>query len=381
MLVPYVNRRCHVDPHDRFCHNEGCWAYGRAGEGHIVIHSKKERRYRCKRCGRTFSERKGTPLYRAHKPHELFVWVITLLAHGCPIQAVVATFGLDERTVTRWQAEAGEQCRRVHKHVVEAGGVDLMQVQADEIRVKAVGSIFWMACAVEVSSRLWLGGVVRVSRDRELVRELLFLVRRSGCVRAILLATDGLSSYQKQAQKIFRERLLNGRRGRPRLVLPEGVMIAQVIKRCEGRRVVDVLRRVVVGAQEVVLARVRETQSCVEAKINTAYVERLNATFRGKLCVLVRRSRCPARKRATVERGMWLVGVTYNFVRPHRSLREERLGEAALGEGKWVKRTPAEAAGLSDHRWEMEELMSYVVPPAELPKRRGRPPRWLPQAA
>ena len=44
-----------MDPHKRFCHNERCWAYARAGEGHIVIHSRKERRYRCKRCGRTFS--------------------------------------------------------------------------------------------------------------------------------------------------------------------------------------------------------------------------------------------------------------------------------------------------------------------------------------
>ena len=379
MLVPYVNRRCHVDPQKRFCHNEGCWVYGRAGEGHIVIHSKKERRYRCKRCDRTFSERKGTPLYRVHKPHELFVWVITLLAHGCPIQAVVATFGLDERTVWHWQREAAEQCRRVHEHLVEAGRVELSQVQADEIRVKAVGSIFWMANAIEVKSRLWLGGVVRESRDRELIRRLLFRVRRSGCVRAILLCTDGLSSYAKQAKKIFRERLHDGKRGRPRLVLASGVMIAQVIKRYEGRRVVDVLRRVVVGAEGALMERVKETQRSVEAKINTAYVERLNATFRGRLCVLVRRSRCPARKRATLERGMWLVGVAYNLVRVHRSLREERL-DAAPKEGKWIEKTPAEAAGLSDHRWSMRGLMSYVVVPAELPKRRGRPPRWLSRA-
>ena len=51
-----------MDPHKRFCHNERCWAYARVGEGHIVIHSRKERRYRCKRCGRTFSATKGTAL-------------------------------------------------------------------------------------------------------------------------------------------------------------------------------------------------------------------------------------------------------------------------------------------------------------------------------
>jgi hypothetical protein len=31
-----------MNPHERFCHNQYCWAYGRPGEAHIVIHSKKE---------------------------------------------------------------------------------------------------------------------------------------------------------------------------------------------------------------------------------------------------------------------------------------------------------------------------------------------------
>ena len=69
-----------MDPHKRFCHNRGCWAYGRAGEGHIVIHGQKERRYRCKRCSKTFSETTGTARYRVHKPHELVATVVTPLA-------------------------------------------------------------------------------------------------------------------------------------------------------------------------------------------------------------------------------------------------------------------------------------------------------------
>jgi transposase-like protein len=45
-----------MNPHQRWCHNRRCRAYGRPGEGHVVIHSQKERRYQCKRCGRTFTE-------------------------------------------------------------------------------------------------------------------------------------------------------------------------------------------------------------------------------------------------------------------------------------------------------------------------------------
>ena len=87
-----------MDLRKRFCHNRSCWAYGRPGERHAVIHSRKERRYRYKRCGRTFSETKGTALYPMHKPKELVLTVLALLAHGEPVKAIVVVFGLDARS-------------------------------------------------------------------------------------------------------------------------------------------------------------------------------------------------------------------------------------------------------------------------------------------
>ena len=66
-----------------------------------------------------FAATRATPFYRLHKPAELAVLVLTLLSHGCPTQAIVAAFGLDERTVGRWLACAGQHCQRVHEHLVE----------------------------------------------------------------------------------------------------------------------------------------------------------------------------------------------------------------------------------------------------------------------
>jgi transposase-like protein len=355
-----------MDPHSQWCHNRRCRAYGRIGEGHVVIHSQKERRYRCKRCARTFSENKDSAFYRIHKPKWLVVAVVTLLAYGCPVQAIVAAFGIDERTVARWQRESGSQCRRVHEHLVEAGRVELLQVQADELRVKAVGGIYWLACAMEVKSRLWLGGVVSRHRDRELIRRLLIRVRHCGPVERILLVTDGLASYARQALHVFREPLHNGKVGRPRLVLATTVMVARIKKRYERRWVVKVIREVVRGAEAAVHSRIEQTQRSAEALINTAYIERLNATFRSRLAPLVRRTRAGAHKQSTVEWGMWLVGSCYNFVWAHCS----HTGEC----------TPAMAAGIADHRWSMEELLTFPVPPAELPRWRGRKPRWLLEA-
>ena len=355
-----------MNPHQRWCHNRCCRAYGRPGEGHVVIHSQKERRYQCKRCGGTFTETKDTAFYRMHKPKWLVVAVMTLLSYGCPLQAIVAAFDLDERTVARWQRESGAPCRRVHEHLVEAGKVALLQVQADEIRVKAVSGIYWLASAMEVSSRLWLGSVISRHRDGQLIGGLLVRVRRCGPMEKILLVTDGLSSYKSQALKLFRKPLHNGEVGRPRLVLAAGVMIARVIKRRRSRRVVEVARRVLVGREAEVISRLIATQSSIRALINTAYIERLQATFRARLAPLARRTRAGAHRRCTLEAGMWLVGSCYNLVWRHCSLGEER--------------TPAMAAGITDHRWSLEELLAFAVPPSEIPKWRGRKPRWLLEA-
>lgn len=204
--------------------------------------------------------------------------MVTLLAYGCPVQAIVAAFGLDERTVARWQKESGLQCRRVHEHLIEAGKVALLQVQASEVRVKAVGGIYWLASEMEVRSRLWLGGVISRHRDGEFIRELLIRVRGCGPAERILLVSDGFASYKSQALKLFREPLRTGKAGRPRLVLPTGVMIARIIKRYQCRRVVKVIRHVVAGTEAEVISRVIGTQRSIRALINTAYIERLNAT-------------------------------------------------------------------------------------------------------
>jgi len=124
------------------------------------------------------------------------------------------------------------------------------QVQADELRVRVVGGVMWLAGALVVESRLWLGGLVSLRRDRDLIRALLSRVRACGVVRAVLLCTDGPASYPKTAIHLFREPLGSGRVGRPRLILPDGVMIAQAIKRYAKRRVIGVVRRVVTGVGE-----------------------------------------------------------------------------------------------------------------------------------
>ena len=137
-----------------------------------------------------FAETIDTPFYRLHKPAELAVLVLILLSHGCPTQAMVAAFGLDERTVARWLARAGQHCQRVHEHLVEQGQVDLQHVQADEVWVNQVGGKVWMALALAVPTRLWLGGVISRHRDLPLITRLVQRVRACAVTPAILVCVS-----------------------------------------------------------------------------------------------------------------------------------------------------------------------------------------------
>jgi hypothetical protein len=308
----------------------------------------------------------------------LLVLVLTLLCHGCPTQAIVAAFGLDERTVARWFLDAGRQCQRVHEHLVEQGQVDLQHVQADELWVKQVGGKVWMALALAVPARLWLGGVISRHRDLPLITRLVQRVLACAATRAILVCVDGLASYVTAFPRVFRQPIRTGRRGRPRLVLPDGFQLAQVVKHSAKRHVIGVSRRVVHGTLAGIEAVLTATRT--GTVINTAYIERLNATFRAHLAPLTRRGRAIARTQAALTAGMWLVGTAYNFCWPHDSLRLLVPPDAPR---KWHERTPAMAAGLADHPWTIGELLRFQIPLPRWvpPTRRGRPPKHPPLKA
>src|SRR5205085_5957876 len=104
-------------------------------------------------------------------------------------------------------------------------------------------------------------------------------------------------------------------------------------------------------------------------QINTAYIERLNATFRAALAPLTRRGRCLAHGTALLTSGMWLVGTAYNLCWTHHSLRLR-----AIGGRKWQERTPAMVAGLTDHIWTLQEMLPYRVLPTQW-EARPRPRR------
>ncbi len=169
--------------------------------------------------------------------------VVTLLAYGCPTQAIVHAYGLDERTVADWQKRAGKQCQRVHHAIVEQGHVKSQHIQADEIRAKGRKLIIWIALAMDVTTRLWMAGVVSTSRDRRLIDRLLHHARAC-CqfVQALLVCTDGFAAYPNSIVPAFREKVKKKEgRGRCSLEAWPDLCIATVMKRTERKQVLHFL--------------------------------------------------------------------------------------------------------------------------------------------
>jgi len=354
-----------MDPTTTCCPNRTCPARGQTGQGNSGIHARKEQRFICHACQKPFSARKGTVFYRLRTSAETVVIVVPWLAHGCPRHAIVAAFGCDERTIAAWWARSGRQGQAVHESLVEPPR-DLGQVQAEEIRVKKQGGTVWMALALMVKTRWWLGGEVSEPCALPLIRRLIAHVKRCAARRPLLICPDGLVSYIRAMRETLRDPMHTGQGGRPRRRPWRHVLIAQVIKRYERRRGVETERRLVDGTPARVETLRRRAQG--DGVINTAYRERLNATFRERFAPLARRCRARAHHTLTLQQGLYLIGTVDNFCTP-----PARLAHAGRGI------TPAMAAGITDHGWSVRDLLSFQVPPPRWtpPTQRGRPSQAL----
>src|SRR2546423_707241 len=151
----------------------------------------------------------------------------------------------------------------------------------------ARGQRVWMALALAVPSRLWLGGAISAQRDLVLITALVQQIRACARRLDVLVCVDGLASYVTAFRRVFRTPVPTGRRGRPPLELAAGFLLGQVVKHYAKRRGTRVEQRVVQGTAGAIAAVLEGTGT--GHGIHTAYIERLNTPLRSALAPPARR--------------------------------------------------------------------------------------------
>lgn len=215
----------------------------------------------------------------------------------------------------------------------------------------------WDHVALDAEHRLVLE-VVPGKRRRQQVRRLVQAVRaRTGGRILRLFTSDEYKPYGEElltAYGVAEAVERTGRPGRPRkprLVPPPGLLYATVHKTRRKGRVVKVQPRLVFGSRELLERALRASRA--SRAVNISFVERQNATDRQRNGRKVRKSYRFSKDWEVHNAGTYFSLYSYNFCWPVRTLREE------LAPGVFRERTPAMAAGLTDHVWSLREWLTY----------------------
>lgn len=378
-----------VDTSHHYCPNEACDYYGWVDRGNIRANGHPNggawRQLECVVCGKCFMETHGTLFYgRCLAPQT--IWrVLKALAEGLGIQGTARVFDLDPNTVEGLLADAAQHLTAVSRYLIHE--LHLSQVQVDEMwallgrrdvdpetQQKSRG-VRWVWAAIDPVSKLLLATIIgdRSETSAQRLIHAVVALLAPGCVPLFL--SDQWSPYAKALLTHFGHwvevprRFKRGRPPKPRWRPLPGLQYAQVVKQRIKGRVVGVTQRVVYGDLETVQAML--TQSGVGAVINTAFIERVNLGLRQLIAPLARKVITLAKTERGLDSRLALGQAYYNFCLPHHALRQP-LPEPQPTKGtgspkKWHSRTPAMAAGVTDHIWKMEELLLFRVPPWQQP--------------
>ena len=337
--------------------------------------------YECKVCGKPFSETAGTPFFDLKTPMKDVCIALNELTEGLGVRAVARIHHVEPDTVLEWIEKAGRHCEQVSEYMMQE--LELTQVQLDEMwtfvhkkerllneQEKANGEWGdnWIWIAFDPIHKLVVAMLLG-DRTEEEAMGLLSRLRARLAERYLpLFTSDSLPHYAKAILHIFGAWIRpqrKGNRGRfpkPRPVPTEELRYATVHKEREKGRVVSVTTQVVYGCLKDVVACLKP----LGQTINTSFVERMNLTLRHLVSRLHRKTLCFSKKREYLEYHLHLSLAYYHLVLYHSSLRV-RLPEPIPTRGNgspkiWEKRTPAMAAGLTDHAWSLKKLLMCHVP-------------------
>jgi len=377
-----------IDTQQQFCPDQDCSYYGWTGRGNLRSNGhpggKAWRQFQCVSCHGYFQQTHGTPFHGKRVSPDMLVWAIGALAEGLGIRAVARVFEVDPNTILAWLVEVADHATAFSQYFLH--DVRVTQVQLDELfallRAVKAGEVseaealtrlsrspYWVWTAMDPVTKLLLTidiGDRTLAMAQSVVHQVV-QVLAPGCVPLFL--TDGFREYLTALLTHYGQwvqperRQAQGPAPKPRWMPLPQLLYAQVVKTVRRRRLVDVQHRIVFGT----LGAVQQVLAAHGWQIQTAFIERLNLTIRQHVAAVGRRVSTLCKGEDGVRQQLALYHVYYNFCLPHASLRHPLpQAEPTNGTGsaqRWQPRTPAMAAGLTDHVWTLREVLLFRVPP------------------
>ena len=327
--------------------------------------------FRCVRCGARYSGRRATALWNVRLCDQDYLRVATSLAEGCGIRTTGRILDVDKDTIQRCALQAGQQCQFVESVLMHH--LHLEECQLDEmwsfVHKKQghlapfeqlrddIGDV-WLHVAFEARLKLFVA-IVPAKRTLESLRTLTRTVRLKSDGHMPLFTSDEYSGNLDallweygQLARLDRQGLV----GRPRqssyLTPTAGLKLAVVKKYRENGRIYAVQPEIVIGAERDVQQILNE--SPCSRNINISFVERSHLHQRMNNRRTTRKTLGFSKKLSMHEAQVWLSRGYYHFVRPHSALRTRSDDDT-----RWISRTPAMAARVTNHIWSMKELLTF----------------------
>jgi IS1 family transposase/transposase-like protein len=334
------------------------------GEANVPI-------FRCPRCGSRYSARHATALWNVRINERKYCQIAKALAEGFGIRTTARIFDVDKDTVCRCAFQAGIQCQFVDSILVHH--LHLEECQLDEMwsfvykkqhhlepfeQLKNDIGDVWLHVAFEPRIKI-LVAVVLGKRTLDNLRKLTQSVHCKSDGHVPLFTTDEYPAYLDallweygQLARVDREGLV-GRPSEYSYLIPTNALThAKVKKTRRNGRVEAVETEVSIGTEGKVQQIINE--SPCSRNINISFVERSHLHQRLNNRRLTRKTLGFSKTRYMHEAQIWLCSGYYHFVRPHSSLAIRSDDGIHL-----IQRTPAMAAGVTDHIWSIEELLTF----------------------
>ena len=309
----------------------------------------------CQACRKTFSVRKGTPLYYLKTEPKRVEMVLWFLAKGLDRAVMIRFTGHSEATVARWLERAGAHGQAWHHRYLRQLTPVVLQLDELHTRVRTVAKARRLWLVIDPLSKLipafHLGG--RKNDDAFALLHQLKICLHPDWVPLFL--SDGLRSYFYAITAHFGPWFRPPRARTDHWQVDDKLLYGQLAKRKRSRKLAYAITRTLWGKRKVLSGKLRSVG--LSGLIQTAFIERLNLTLRQSVAPLRRKTWSLAQSDQALLMHVEWWRLYYHFVRQHSSLR---LPVSGL-KGKYRAQTPAIAAGLTNRIWTVEELLRTPI--------------------